>query len=937
MVQRAARNQHDDRNDRTGRREDDEPRRNGGRLLNRSPALARHRETIQQSRRSSISDWTTSMDAPPSQVDAFDGAIGDLHDAVAIGNHSVWGDPLPQRLQSSPVQMQRSAASSSSASTPSTATSSSATVSAPNLSTPEGGTASDNASYARPAAPTQRRACPEVNTNFQRAVAHANLRNAIDDLLRLPPGGTGDQVAIRDEQGQSRILPRATAQASARRVEAELRSRIGHVEANIIGLRETLRSLRSNNQDSTNPFDFPSAERQVAELERRLTEMRALLASRTADAWCRLPDLLDAAGTSSSQVNAFITENIIDDTVGAEVARTALRTIRNTSLAVFAAAAITATGGLAGVALAGAAGATINVAEQAAEVGNGLRQDISGPEVGAAALYAMLDAAIQALTGTRVASGLAATILQRAEQMLLARGLSQDLARSGARWVAQQALSQVTSRLRQAGDAGVQRATGVARTRPDDTSATSGMTQLVRQPGTALRERGTLPSWTPDAVIAKLDEYGLENQLRSFAQSRVRSLRDQASTRDRVRMESMETKNAVRRAEVGRALGEASPQPSTPVQMRRQRTTETDIHSAAEDGLRGSGGTLPFASRIQQSFGRHDVSSVAAHVDGAAKKANTSMGSLAYATGNSIAFGQSPDLHTAAHEAAHIVQQRSGVQLKGGIGQSGDRYERHADAVAERVVQGRSAEDLLDAYAGNSTSTAVQYRPLQFNGFADDLRQVRDGLRHPIDTVIGHRQWDRDQRDRQAAAGAMDTPATEAPSWFNDLKGAVSTARSTSLSFASAFRGIATDPATATSDALNSEANRLQVVQQALDHPTIRAGLQTYQAVETVSLIARLVHLHDSARDAQARYLDDPSDSNQRAFAVAMTSYINAVGRLAGMVPGMNRMAAGALQALEHVDFLHLSRRVTSMGAAADPYRRGGRLAGEMGDTPLPD
>ncbi|MEO1271892.1 MAG: DUF4157 domain-containing protein, partial [Myxococcota bacterium] len=44
------------------------------------------------------------------------------------------------------------------------------------------------------------------------------------------------------------------------------------------------------------------------------------------------------------------------------------------------------------------------------------------------------------------------------------------------------------------------------------------------------------------------------------------------------------------------------------------------------------------------------------------------MGSLAYATGHTVAFKQSPDLHTAAHEAAHVVQQRAGaVQLKGGI------------------------------------------------------------------------------------------------------------------------------------------------------------------------------------------------------------------------------------------------------------------------------
>ncbi|MEO1273578.1 MAG: hypothetical protein AAFX99_36305, partial [Myxococcota bacterium] len=80
--------------------------------------------------------------------------------------------------------------------------------------------------------------------------------------------------------------------------------------------------------------------------------------------------------------------------------------------------------------------------------------------------------------------------------------------------------------------------------------------------------------------------------------------------------------------------------------------------------------------------------------------ANTQMGSMAYATGNSVAFKGAPDLHTAAHEAAHIVQQRAGaVQLKDGIGAQGDQYEQHADRVADLVVQGKSAEAELDQMA----------------------------------------------------------------------------------------------------------------------------------------------------------------------------------------------------------------------------------------------
>ena len=60
-------------------------------------------------------------------------------------------------------------------------------------------------------------------------------------------------------------------------------------------------------------------------------------------------------------------------------------------------------------------------------------------------------------------------------------------------------------------------------------------------------------------------------------------------------------------------------------------------------------------------------------------------------------FAGTPDLRTTAHEAAHVVQQRKGVSLTGGVGQVGDHYERQADAAADAVVRGDSAEELLGA------------------------------------------------------------------------------------------------------------------------------------------------------------------------------------------------------------------------------------------------
>jgi hypothetical protein len=52
------------------------------------------------------------------------------------------------------------------------------------------------------------------------------------------------------------------------------------------------------------------------------------------------------------------------------------------------------------------------------------------------------------------------------------------------------------------------------------------------------------------------------------------------------------------------------------------------------------------------------------------------------------------------------VQQRAGVALKGDIDQSGDEYEQHADAVADAVVRGDSAEPLLDRMAGRGASAS---------------------------------------------------------------------------------------------------------------------------------------------------------------------------------------------------------------------------------------
>lgn len=133
------------------------------------------------------------------------------------------------------------------------------------------------------------------------------------------------------------------------------------------------------------------------------------------------------------------------------------------------------------------------------------------------------------------------------------------------------------------------------------------------------------------------------------------------------------------------------------------------VQADAERGVSGAGAPLPHLSLIQPLFGpRHDLSGVQAHTGDEAASACDAIGASAYATGNHVGFSGTPSLHTAAHEAAHVVQQRGGVQLKGGVGQEGDAYEQHADAVADRVVAGESAEPLLDGMSGGGAQTAVQ-------------------------------------------------------------------------------------------------------------------------------------------------------------------------------------------------------------------------------------
>ena len=157
-----------------------------------------------------------------------------------------------------------------------------------------------------------------------------------------------------------------------------------------------------------------------------------------------------------------------------------------------------------------------------------------------------------------------------------------------------------------------------------------------------------------------------------------------------------------------------------------QQKSPQDI---AADGFRGTPRRLPHLDKIQQSFGQ-DLSHVQAYMGKEAAAASQKLGAAAYTSGNRIAFAKTPSVGLAAHEAAHVMQQQSGkVQLSGGMGQVGDKYEQHANSVADAVVAGKSAEPLLGEYTGDtaiapsmpSVMAQAENRPRQPSAIGQDV------------------------------------------------------------------------------------------------------------------------------------------------------------------------------------------------------------------------
>jgi hypothetical protein len=236
--------------------------------------------------------------------------------------------------------------------------------------------------------------------------------------------------------------------------------------------------------------------------------------------------------------------------------------------------------------------------------------------------------------------------------------------------------------------------------------------------------------------------------------------------------ESATSRHAVQLKESLRGMGFqdqvaalAPPSAWGPVQRRAVQRVEDPhaVHQAASHGISGGGASVPHLDAIQRSFGHHDAGGIQAHTGAKAAEASQAMGAEAYATGNHVVFGSAPDVHTAAHEAAHVIQQKAGVSLAGGVGATGDAYERHADQVADAVVRGESAEGLLSQIAGGGA--AVQ-RSVQLLAIGAEPKANDESAATPA----------RKSSDKSAApVGAQPGPHTysvrEGGAWLLEVSG----------------------------------------------------------------------------------------------------------------------------------------------------------------------
>lgn len=356
------------------------------------------------------------------------------------------------------------------------------------------------------------------------------------------------------------------------------------------------------------------------------------------------------------------------------------------------------------------------------------------------------------------------------------------------------------------------------------------------------------------------------------------------------------------RDDLSTAIAQEAPRSAAPA----EDPFAVHLIGTAERGVGSAGQPLPHLDAIQASFGRHEVRGVRAHVGGAASEAAAALGADAYALGNDVAFASNPSLALAAHEAAHVVQQRAGIALHSTVDRAGDAYEQHADAVADLVVQGRSAEPLLDQLPGRGGQhAAIQRKAVAPPGSAGGgdlalmLRALDERLR------VGG-------KDRQASPAEVVQAATVVASMLETSEGPLADADEQRLEAALAGIYLVAASDLTGAEALTAVARRIEVaagrrgavvrataggrVAGAADDPAARLGaaeralsalLQTVGADTrtpaelTTSIRAASPTIVAILREA-ARFAAPPdaSDDTVRAFRTSLQAMLDAIDHL---------------------------------------------------------
>ncbi|MFI0806587.1 DUF4157 domain-containing protein [Streptomyces echinatus] len=152
--------------------------------------------------------------------------------------------------------------------------------------------------------------------------------------------------------------------------------------------------------------------------------------------------------------------------------------------------------------------------------------------------------------------------------------------------------------------------------------------------------------------------------------------------------------------------------------------------------LRGSGTPMEtgLRSEMEGRFGGADFGGVRLHTDVVAQRSAAEIGASAYTSGSHVVWN-GRDKHTLAHELTHVLQQRrgpvAGTDTGGGLSVSdpGDRFERAAEANADRVMSGpapvqRAVETGTDAPAEGVAE--VPAAPVAGDGAAVQRRVATD-------------------------------------------------------------------------------------------------------------------------------------------------------------------------------------------------------------------